>query len=203
MTHIHLKLNERAVLVRDGKPERALGPGRYTFWKRYEVARFNTDELAFTAPVAIVNALPIEWYETVRLAAGQYGVVLRDERAVAFLRPGVHRIWKVDANVVLRVYDEKDALPELTPELRAAIPANELLEVNLEPNQRGALLRDGKPERVLEPGHHAFWGMHQKAAIWNLDDLVFLAQPDVVAMLPLDLYATIQLAAIQRAVIVR
>jgi len=203
MTHVHLKLNERAVLVRDGKPERALGPGRYTFWKRYEVVRFDTDQLAFTAPVAIVNALPAEWYETVRLAAGQYGVVLRDERAVAFLRPGVHRIWKVEANVVLRVYDEKDALPELTDELRAAIPASELLEANIELNQRAVLLRDGKPERVLEPGHHAFWGKHQKLAVWNIDDLVFAAQPDLLAMLPATWFATIQVGVMQRAVLVR
>lgn len=203
MTAIHLKLNERAVLVRNGKPERALGPGRYMFWKHYEVMRFDTDELAFTAPVAIVNALPVEWYETVRLAAGQYGVVLRDERAVAFLRPGVHRIWKVEANVVLRVYDEKDPLPELTDELRAAIPANELLESSVELNQRAVLLRDGKPERVLEPGHYAFWGKHQKLAIWNIDDLVLIAQPDVLAMLPPAWYATITLGVMQRAVIVR
>ena len=59
MQHIHLKLNERAVLVRDGKPERALGPGRYMFWKHYEVMRFDTDELDFTAPGAVVQALPV------------------------------------------------------------------------------------------------------------------------------------------------
>ena len=35
--YVHLNLNERAVLVRDGKPERALGPGHHHFWKRYEV----------------------------------------------------------------------------------------------------------------------------------------------------------------------
>ena len=29
--HLHLHMNERAVLVRDGKPEKALAPGRYTF----------------------------------------------------------------------------------------------------------------------------------------------------------------------------
>ena len=32
--------------MRNGRGERALGPGRYTLWKRYEVVRLNTDELA-------------------------------------------------------------------------------------------------------------------------------------------------------------
>jgi hypothetical protein len=134
--HLHLHLNERAVLVRDGKPEKALGPGRYTFWKRYEVIRWNTDEIVFTAPTAVLAALLIHWFETVQLAQGQYGIVFRDERAAAFLRPGVHRIWKVDANVALRVHAENEPLPELTDELREVIPAGELLEANVELNQR-------------------------------------------------------------------
>lgn len=203
MMHIHLRLNERAVLVRDGKPERALGPGRYTFWRRHDVVRFDTDELTFTAPAPVVAAMPADWFETLRLAPGQYGVIFRDDRAVAFLRPGVHRMWRVDGNIAFRAFAENDPLPELTDELRKVLPAAELLEANLELNQRAVLLRDGTPERVLEPGHHAFWGRHNKLAIWNLDDLVFFAQPDVLAMLPATWYTTVQLGAMQRAVVFR
>ena len=134
--HIHLHMNERAILVRNGKPERALGPGRYTFWKRYEVTRWNTDDVTFTAPAIILGILPVDWYETVHLAPGHYGIVLRDERAVAFLRPGIHRVWKVEANVALRVFVETDALPEITDELRKVIPRDELLEAHVETNGR-------------------------------------------------------------------
>ena len=203
MMHIHLRLNERAVLVRDGKPERALGPGRHTFWRRHDVVRFDTDELTFSAAAPVVAAMPSDWFETVRLAAGQYGIIFRDDRAVAFLRPGVHRMWRVDGNIAFRAFAENDPLPELTDELRKVLPAAELLEANLELNQRAVLLRDGAPERVLAPGHHAFWGRHNKLAIWNLDDLVFFAQPDVLAMLPATWYTTVQLGAMQRAVVSR
>ena len=203
MMHLNLHLNDRAVLVRAGAPVRALGPGRYTFWRRYEVMRWNTDELVFTAPAAVLAALPSEWYETVHLAAGQYGIVLRDERPVAFLRPGVHRIWKVEANVALRVYDDKDPLPELTNELRKVIPASELLEVNIELDQRAVLLRDGVPDRVLVPGHDAFWGRHNKLALWNIDALVFAARPDVLAAIPTSWYQTVLLGVMQRAVVLR
>jgi regulator of protease activity HflC (stomatin/prohibitin superfamily) len=203
MHHIHLKLHERAVLVRDGHPTRALGPGRYLLWKRYEVVRWDTDKLTFTAPAAVLAALPRDWYETVQIGAGHYGIVRRDERAVAFLRPGVHRVWTVEQSVDVRVYTEDDQLPELTDELRAAIPANELLEATIELNQRAVLLRDGKPERVLPPGRYAFWGKHGKLAIWNTDDLAFIAQPDVIAILPAEWYTIVQLGANQRAVVSR
>jgi regulator of protease activity HflC (stomatin/prohibitin superfamily) len=203
MMHIHLRLNERAILIRDGKPERALGPGRYTFWRRRDVQRFDTDELTFTAPAAVIAAMPSDWFETVRLAPGQYGVISRDDRAVAFLRPGVHRMWRVDAGVTFRAFAERDPLPELTDELRAAIPAGELLEASLELNQRAVLLRDGAPERVLGPGHHAFWGRHGKLVTWNIDELVFAAQPDVLAILPATWYTTVQLGATQRAIVLR
>lgn len=203
MQHIHLKLNERAILVRDGRPDRAIGPGHYTLWRRYEVVRFDTDKLTFTAPAAVLAAMPSEWYETVHVAPGHYGIVLRDERPAAFLRPGIHRVWKVDAGVTIRVYAEKDELPALTDDLRGIVPTGELLEVNVELNQRAVLLRDGVPERVLQPGHHAFWGKHNKLAIWNLDDIVFHAQNDVLAIIPQSWYQTVLLGVMQRAIVLR
>ena len=126
MKHLKLDLNQRAVLVRDGHAVKALGPGRYTLWKLYDVVTFDTDKLAFTAPDVVLAGLPADWYETVQLAPRQYGIVTRDERAVAFLRPGVHRLWKVDRNVALRVFDEIDPLPALDDDLRKLIPASEL-----------------------------------------------------------------------------
>jgi hypothetical protein len=203
MTNLHLKLNERAVLVRDGEAVRALGPGRYTLWKRYEVVKFNTDTIAFTAPTAVLAALPPDWYETIHLAHGQYGVVEKDERAVEFLRAGVHRLWKVDANVRVRVFAETDPLPPLTQALEKLVPTNELLVANLALDQRAVLLRDGKPERVLPPGHYAFYGPQLKLTTWKVDDLSFWAQPEILAMLPAAWFRTIELVATQRAVVLR
>ena len=203
MTTLHLALTHRAVLVRDGRAVRALAPGRYVLWRHHEVIDFDTTKLVFDAPAAIVAALPHDWYEVVHVAPAHYGVVTRDERAVAFLQPGIHRIWKVEANVHVRVFAETDPLPELTKELRGVIPAGELLDVTVELNQRAVLLRDGKPERVLAPGHHAFWGKQTKLTTWNVDELVLAAQPAVLAMLPRDWFRTLHLEAHQRAVVFR
>ncbi|HEY4175374.1 MAG TPA: slipin family protein, partial [Kofleriaceae bacterium] len=203
MLKLNVNLNERTVLIRNGHVAMALGPGRYTFWKNYETLKFDTDKLAFAAPQAVLAAMPPTWFETIHVGEKQFGVIVRDERAVAFLRPGVHRIWKVEANVVVRVYAETDELPPLTDELRAVIPPKELLEVTLEQNQRAVLLRDGAPNRILTPGTHAFWGRHNKLMIWNLDDLVLQAQPEVLTMLPQTWFTTIELGTNERAVVYR
>ena len=201
--HLHIQLNERAVIVRDGQVVRALTPGRYTFFKRYDIYRWSVDEIVFHTLPTVLAALPLEWYETVQLAPGQYGIVHVDERPVKFLRAGIHRIWKVDGNVRLRVFAEAEPLPEITQELREVIPADELLETNIQLDQRAVLLRDGKPERVLEPGHYAFWGKQNKLLTWKLDDLAFWAQPEVLDMLPHTWFQTIQLGALERAVVYR
>ena len=140
MMHIHLRLHERAILIRDGVPARALGPGRYTFWRRYDVQRFDTDELTFTAPATVVAATPADWFETVRLAQGQYGVIFRDDRAVAFLRPGVHRMWRVDGNVTFHAYAEREFFYK---------------------NRRGNLSRLVRPPMVF-----ATFSRYRKVALW-------------------------------------
>ena len=203
MMTLHLHLNERAVLIRDGEAVRALGPGRFTLWKQYEVVKFDTDKLAFTAPTAVLNALPPAWFETITLAHGQYGIVEKDERPVAFLRAGVHRLWKVDPNVRVRVFAESDPLPPLTDELKKLLPAGDYVEANLELNQRAVLLRDGKPDRVLAPGHYTFYGAQLKLATWKVDDLAFWAQPEVLAVLPPAWFTQIELGAEQRAIVLR
>ncbi len=201
--HIHIPFNERAVALRNGAPVRALGPGRHTFWAHHEIKRWDTDRPSFTAPAQLLALVPTDWYETVTLAQGQYGVVAREERPVALLAPGVHRLWKVDPTVTMRAFSDTEPLPELTAELRASIPADELTELTIERGSRGVFLRNGKAVRALVPGHHAFWGKHGKIVAWNTEDHVFIAQPDVLALLPQDWARPITLAAHQRAVVFR
>lgn len=102
MKKLTIALTQRAVLVRDNRVT-VLGPGRHTLWRDYHVTVFDTDKLVFTAPAAVLAALPSDWYETVELAPGHYGIVTRDARPAAFLRPGVHRLWRLDPGVRVRV----------------------------------------------------------------------------------------------------
>ncbi len=155
--HLHLNLNERAVLVRDGRAVRALGPGRYTFWKAYEVAKFDLDKLTFWAHPEILAAIPQAWFTSVTIAPAARGVVYRDDKPKLFLRPGLHRVWTIDPNVVIRIFSITDTPPELTDELRAVVPASEYVEAQVRQFERGLKYVQGKFEGILEPGRHVFW----------------------------------------------
>jgi regulator of protease activity HflC (stomatin/prohibitin superfamily) len=171
--NIHLKLNERAVIVRDGRVVRALGPGTYRFFRRHEVTLWDTNALAFVAQPGVLAALPPEWYETIRLEPTQRAVIYRDGAPVKFLRPGVHRIWKIDPSVEIRAFAVTDPVPELTDELRAMIPAAEIVEVTVRQFERGLKYVQGRFEGILEPGRYLFWN-HQAArtAVQVLDTRV-------------------------------
>ncbi len=156
--HLHNHINQRAVIVRDGVAVRALGPGRYTFWKRYDVFQWNIDELVLpTVPSGVVAMIPPTWFETVHLAAMQRAVIYRDDKPKLFLRPGVHRVWVLDPTVTIRVFDVTEAAPAMTDELRAVIPAAEIIEAQVRQFEKGLKYVQGRFEGILEPGRHAFW----------------------------------------------
>ena len=155
--HIHIHINERAVIVRDGVAVRALGPGRYNFWKRYDVYQWNIDELVFTARPEVLAALPKAWFQTVHLAPHERAVIYRDDKPKQFLRPGIYRVWTLDPMVAVRVFNIMEAAPEMTDELRAIIPAAEIIEVQVRQFEKGLKYVQGRFEGILEPGRHAFW----------------------------------------------
>jgi regulator of protease activity HflC (stomatin/prohibitin superfamily) len=156
-TTITVAMNERAVLLRGGLPVRALLPGRHTFWfGAVDALKWSTDPLVFTAHPAVLEILPTDWYDVVRIGPTERGVVSRDERPVLFLAPGVHRLWKVDG-VKLAVLSVTEPVPELTDALRAILPAGEVLETTVYQHQRGLQYVDGKFVGVLGPGIYRFW----------------------------------------------
>lgn len=119
---VNLDLHERAVIMRKGAPVRALEPGIHSFWRHYQVFRWDTNLPTFTAPAPVLAGVPSAWYETVQLEVHQRAVVSRDGRPVKFLRPGVHRLWRIDPNVTLQVFAVTDPAPELTDKVIAENP---------------------------------------------------------------------------------
>jgi regulator of protease activity HflC (stomatin/prohibitin superfamily) len=153
-----IPLNQRAVLTVDGRPVRALEPGRHVVRAKHaEVMTWNVDELTFTAPAAVLAVIPSGWFDELHLAAHQRGVIYRDEKPVKYLRPGLHRVWKVDAAIAFRVLAVTEPTPELTDELRAVIPNSELVEVTIRQHERGLKYVQGRFEELLAPGRYVFW----------------------------------------------
>jgi regulator of protease activity HflC (stomatin/prohibitin superfamily) len=153
-----VQLNERIVVFRNSIPLRALGPGRHTVFDwRLSEQRWKTDELVFAALPEVRELLPDEWYDEVTLGNRQRGVLYRDGKPQAFLRPGVHRFWTIDPSVELKVYSVDEPMPELTDELIKLLPAREYVDRVVQEHERGLEYVQGKLGRVLAPGRYAIW----------------------------------------------
>lgn len=177
-----VRLDERAVLFRDGLPFRALGPGihRVLVWNaRLTEQRWNTRELVFDALPEVRAILPAEWFREVTVDTWERAVVFRDGRPQVYLRPGTYRVWTVDPSVEVRRYLVTDPMPELTDELAAVIPRREYVDVTVGPNQRGLRTVGGRLDGALEPGRYTEWSTPQaEVAIDTVD--VRLAQVALV-----------------------
>ncbi len=162
---INVKLNERAVTLRKGLPVRALGPGRHRIWGWHVTIRvWDTNTLLFQAEPAVREVLPPSWFREVVLSRRERGVLYRDERPVAFLRPGVHRYRTVDPSVRLDVLSVDEPVPELTDELLAILPKSELAIGYVGQHERGLKYVQGKFAELLAPGRYAFWS-HPEAKV--------------------------------------
>ncbi len=170
-TTFHVPISERAVLLEHGVPTRALGPGKHRFWGGgKELLRFKLDELTFEAPAEARALLPVGWFGEATIGPRQRGVLSRNAKPVRFLRPGTHRFWTIDPSVELRVLDVDAPVPELTDELRALIPAHELVDVTVLQHQRGLEYIAGKFTRLLGPGRHVSWSYPEaRVAVTVLD----------------------------------
>jgi len=172
---ILVPLDERAVLLKDGVPVRALEPGKYDFWTFWSpsgrsVIRFKIAEVVFDALPEVRAVLPDAWYGEVTLGPRQRAIVTRDGRPVRFLRPGTHRYWTIDPSVEVTILDVDAPVPELTDELRSVIPANEIVDVTVLQHQRGLKYVAGRFVEVLGPGRHVAWSHPDaKVAITVMD----------------------------------
>jgi len=155
---IDVALDERAVVLKDGLPRDALGPGRHVrFGFRLKVHKFNTRQLVFDAPPAVRDVLPDAWFDEVSVGTHERGVLFLDGVPRAFLRPGMHRFWTVDAAVQLVVLSIDEPMPELTKELIALIPSNEYVDVIVHAHEKALHYVQGRLVAVLEPGRYALW----------------------------------------------
>ena len=158
MKYFDVRIDERVVVLENGVPDKALGPGRHRVWgARLSETRFNVKELVFRADPAVRALLPADWYAEVTLGVLERGVLFRDDVPVVFLRPGTHRYWVIDPSVRLAVYRVDEPMPELTDELASVIPKSEYALATVIAHQRGLMFVRGKLERTLEPGRYALW----------------------------------------------
>ena len=162
---IRVKLNERVVVFDDCIPKTVLGPGKHRVWgSRLTEQRFNTDQLTFEAQAEERAMLPAEWYREVTIAPRERGVLYRDGRPCAYLRPGMQRFWCLDSTVRLEVFGLDAPMPELTEDLMKLLPQADYTRQIISQSERGLLFVRGALKRELAPGLYCIWS-HPEAPI--------------------------------------
>lgn len=158
ITIVHVALEERAVLFRNGLPARALAPGRHVVFGFDVTAKtWNTDELVFHAAPEVRAVLPSDWFDEVIVAPTERAVVSRDRRPRAFLGPGTHRVWTIDESVIVQLFSVTEPMPLLGKELAAIVPKDEYADVVVREHERGLLYVQGRQTRTLAPGRYSLW----------------------------------------------
>jgi regulator of protease activity HflC (stomatin/prohibitin superfamily) len=177
---VTVKDGERAILLRDGRFERVLEPGRH---RLFDPKR----ELTADLYTVVRTEFPLERYNVLKAArpdlasalftevenkAGELAVVSFDGRPVHLVGPWTTRVfWKVATKVDVERIDVA-ADPKVAPRHLAMVSrtANSYLtEPVIENHEAGLLFIEGRFVERLAPGRHSFWTVDRKIEVKRLD----------------------------------
>ncbi|MDX2290258.1 MAG: slipin family protein [Hyphomicrobiaceae bacterium] len=172
--------DERAFLVRHGRFERILGPGRFTAIDpsgalTAEVVKVARQEIAADRALLIERTHPRvaeEHFEIVQTEADEVAIVSFDGRPTFFVTRGATRaFWKSLSDVVVERIRLPDDLRVGKDHLDKLDWLNEpyITRVVVEPHEAGLLIVDGELKQRLKPGKHAFWSVASKVRAVKVD----------------------------------
>jgi regulator of protease activity HflC (stomatin/prohibitin superfamily) len=185
---VTVKKNERGLLLRNGDFERVLQPGTHWLFTGLDALRVETfalEQPAFTHGLAdylMAREPAVVAAEFVRVELAEHQVGLRCENGVLVevLAPGTRRLyWKGLVDVQVEVIDIS-ASADMPPALAARLVQTQLrqravaglagvLQVQVPEHGTGVLSVDGKVDRLLAPGAHAFWKFNRQVAVELVD----------------------------------
>jgi len=171
-----VKDGERAILLRDGRFERVLEPGRHRIFDPmreltadvYPVVRTEFPLERFNVLKAARPDLASALFAEVEMKSGELAVVSFDGRPVHLVGPWTTRVfWKVATKVdVERIDVARD--PKVDPRHLAMVSrtANSYLtEPVIENHEAGLLYIEGRFVERLAPGRHSFWTVDRKIEV--------------------------------------
>jgi regulator of protease activity HflC (stomatin/prohibitin superfamily) len=178
--HATVKDGERAFLLRDGRIERVLGPGRHRLFdplrtlavETYPVVRAEFPADRYLVLKAERPQLAAELFAEVEMQADEVAIVSLDGRPTHMVGPWNRRVfWKVLSRVEVERIDVASN-PRLTARQLGMVdwPQNAFVSKTLvENHEAGLLYLDGRFIERLEPGRHAFWSVNRKVEVKRLD----------------------------------
>ena len=177
---VTVKDGERALILKEGRVERALGPGSHKLWDprhRLAIESFAVIRTEFPAErYAVLKAerpdLASELFELVETGADELAIVSLDGRPKHLLPPWTTRVfWKVATKIGI----ERIALgddPTVQPRHLDQVNRTNnlyLLETVVENHEAGLLQVEGRLVRHLAPGRHSHWRVNRKVEVKRLD----------------------------------
>ena len=177
---IVVKDDERAFLVRDGRFERLLGPGRFValdYGRRLtaEVVKVARAEIAADKALLFAKAHPAvaaEHFEIVQVGANEVAIVSLDGEPKHLVMPNTTRaFWKAVTKVDVERIDAGTEMRVAKRHLDRIDLARMPLVVHavVEAHEAGLLFVDGKLIERLPAGRHAFWAVGRTVKIQKVD----------------------------------
>jgi len=177
---VTVKDGERALLLRNGRYERVLDPGRHRLFdpiRELAVETFSVVRAEFPAErYAVIKAerpeIAAALFEAVETKADEVAIVSLDGRPAHLLSPWQVRVfWKVATAVsVERIGMASD--PKVDPRhlLLVDRARNPLVaETVVENHEAGLLYVEGRFAGTLTPGRHAYWTVNRKVEVKRVD----------------------------------
>ncbi|WP_020177540.1 slipin family protein [Methylopila sp. M107] len=180
MLNVTVKDGERAILSRDGRFERVLGPGRHRLidpLKRLtaEVVNVVGGEMAADRYAVLVAARPeivAANLVAVETGASEVAIVKLDGRPVHLLGPWAKRVfWTAVTRVEVERVDvsTEPRVAERHLKLIDRSRSQLVTETVVEAHEAGLLFVEGRLTERLAPGRHAFWTVDRKVEVRRVD----------------------------------
>ncbi len=177
---VTVKDGERAFLMRNGRFERVLEPGRHTQFdprrelgvELYHVVRAEFPAERFAVLKAARPDLAAQLFEVVETKADEVAIVRLDGRPTHLMSPWQIRVfWKVATKVDVERIDVAGD-PKVAPRHLAMVARERnalVAEHVVENHEAGLLYVEGRLAERLAPGRHAFWTVGRKIEVKRLD----------------------------------
>ncbi|MBO0754603.1 MAG: slipin family protein [Bradyrhizobiaceae bacterium] len=177
---VTVKDGEYALLMRNGRFERALGPGRHRLFDptselSVEVCPVVRAEISADRYAVLKSARPeitAELFEAVETKADEIAIVSLDGRPTHLMGPWLTRVfWKVVTSVDVERIDVAND-PKIAPRHLAMLARERntmVVEHVIENQEAGLLYVEGRLVERLAPGRHAFWTSGRKIEVKRFD----------------------------------
>jgi regulator of protease activity HflC (stomatin/prohibitin superfamily) len=174
-----VKDDERAFLMRDGRFQRLLGPGRFValdFGRRLtaETVKVARAEVAAEKALLFVKTHPAvaaEHFEIVQVGPNEVAIVSLDGEPKHLVLPNTTRaFWKTLTKVDVERIDAATEVRVAKRHLDMLDPARAPMVVaQVEAYEAGLLFVDGKLIERLPAGRHAFWTVGRTVKVQKVD----------------------------------